>query len=121
MREFNYVGLDISLSSTGLYILMKDGTEHYYNYINKNKLSKWHKKLSYINYESYTNLKSEDYSESEILKMLQYKGVTSKIYQDIIKHVNPEETIVITEGYSYSSSNTSSLIDLICFATLLRI
>ena len=32
--KFNYIGIDTSLSSTGLYIHMKDGTEHYYNYRN---------------------------------------------------------------------------------------
>jgi len=116
----NYVGLDCSLSSTGLYIILDNGTEYYYNYKNNNKLSKWHKTLSHITYRDYENIKTEDYSDTEVAKIIQYNKITNMIVADILKHCKPEETKVITEGYSYSSSNTSSLLDLVCYATLLR-
>lgn len=116
----NYIGLDCSLSSTGLYILLNDGTEFYYNYMNSDKLSKWHRSLSYITYRNYENIKSESYSDSEVFKIIQYNKITNMIVADILKHCKPEETIIITEGYSYSSSNTSSLLDLVCYSTLLR-
>lgn len=118
--KFNYVGIDTSLSSTGVYIRTKEGKNIYYNYRNTDKMTKWHKVLSYINYESYENYKAENYSDTEICKLLQYNKITDKILSDIISHCKPEETIVITEGFSYSSSNTSSLIDLVSYATLLR-
>jgi hypothetical protein len=119
--EYNYIGIDTSLSSTGIYIRLKDNTEHYFNYKNNSKLSKWHKILDFITYRSYDNIKSNTYTETEILKLLQYDKITTQMVTDILSICKPEETIIITEGYSYSSSNTSSLIDLIGFATLLRI
>lgn len=116
----NYVGLDCSLTSTGLYILLENGSEYYYNYMNSEKKSKWHKTLSYITYRSYENIKTEGYSDSEVAKIIQYNKITTMIVADILKHCKPEQTKIITEGYSYSSSNTSSLLDLVCYATLLR-
>ena len=110
----------MSLSSTGLYILKDDGTELYFNYKNTDKLTKWHKTLSFINYRSYSNVKSEKYSDSEVLKILQYDNITNIIFNDILNNVKPEETIIVTEGYSYASSNTTSLIDLVSYASLLR-
>lgn len=118
--EFNYIGIDTSLSSTGLYIHMKDGIEHYYNYKNTSKLTKWHKILDFITYKDYENIKTDNYSDTEIAKIIQYNKITDMMVHDILTHCKPEETIIITEGYSFSSSNTSSLIDLICFAALLR-
>lgn len=121
--KHNYIGIDTSLSSTGMYILTKNNQEYYFNYKNTNKLSKWHKVLSYVKYTSYTNIKTDDYSTTEIAKLLNYDNISTSIINDIKDVLNETEiknTIVITEGYSYSSSNTSSLIDLITYATLLR-
>jgi hypothetical protein len=118
--NYNYIGIDTSLSSTGLYICLKDGSEHYYNYRNTDKLTKWHKILDFINYFDYQNIKLDNYSDTEIAKIIQYNKVTDQMVTDILKHCIPQETKIITEGYSYSSSNTSSLIDLISYATLLR-
>lgn len=120
MQKYNYVGIDTSLSSTGLFISLKDGSQFYYNYKNSDKLTKWHKLLDFITYRDYANIKDDNYSDTEILKLLQYDKITDLIVTDILTHCKPEETIIITEGYSYSSSNTSSLIDLIGYATLLR-
>lgn len=118
--DFNYIGIDTSLSSTGLYIILKDGTEFYYNYRNTNKLTKWHKTLDYVTYKDYENIKADNYSDTEVAKIIQYNKITNMIVHDILQHCVPEETVIVTEGYSFSSSNTSSLIDLICYATLLR-
>ncbi|TXG84826.1 MAG: hypothetical protein E6R13_02695 [Spirochaetes bacterium] len=118
--NFNYIGIDTSLSSTGLYIILKDGTEFYYNYRNTDKLTKWHKTLDYVTYKDYENIKVDNYSDTEVAKIIQYNKITNMIVHDILQHCVPEETVIVTEGYSFSSSNTSSLIDLICYATLLR-
>lgn len=117
----NYIGLDISLASTGLTILKDDGTEFYFNYRNDDKLSKWHKTVSFINYRSYKKIKTEKYSDSEVIKILSYDNITNVILKDITDNISDlENTIIVTEGYSYSSSNTSSLIDLVAYASLLR-
>lgn len=119
--EYNIIGIDTSLTSCGMYILMKDGTEHYYNYRNNDKLSKWHKLLNgIITYRDYYMPTIKDYSKQEVQKLKKYKEITDIIVNDILNHCKPEETIIVTEGYSYSSSNTISLIDLIGYATLLR-
>lgn len=116
----NYIGLDLSLSSSACYIRLTDGTEFYYNYRNSDKLSKWHKVLSYITYRDYSIPEIDNYSDLELGKLIKYGEITDLIVQDILNHCKPEDTIIVTEGYSYSSSNTMSLIDLIGYATLLR-
>lgn len=121
--KHNYVGIDTSLSSTGMYIILKNNKEYYFNYKNTPKLSKWHKVLSYVKYTSYDNVKTDEYGTTEITKLLNYDNITTKIINDITSVIDKneiEDTIIVTEGYSYSSSNTSSLIDLIGYATLLR-
>ena len=121
MENTNYIGLDLSLSSTGLFILLADGTEHYFNYKNNDKLSKWHKTLSYVNYRDYHVKKFNNYSDNEISKLLEYNKITDIIIKDILSIIpDLSTTIVTTEGFSYGSSNTISLIDLITYATLLR-
>jgi len=115
----NYIGIDTSLSSTGVYIKTQNG-DFYYNYKNSPKLSKWHKTLSYMTYKDYSIPEIDNYSDLEIVKLIKYNEITDMIVNDILTHCKPEECIILTEGYSYSSSNTSSLIDLIGYATLLR-
>jgi len=118
--QYNYIGMDLSLASSAVYIHLKDGTEHYFNYRNSDKLTKWHKVVSYVNYRSYENIKIENnYSDTEIVKLLQYDKVTDMIVKDILSLCKPEETIIVTEGFSYSSNGTS-LLDLVAYASLLR-
>lgn len=124
MNKHNYIGIDTSLSSTGMYILTTENKEFYFNYKNTSKLTKWHKVLSFVKYTSYDNIKTDEYGTTEIAKLLNYDNITNKMIEDIKTSLTEEQiknTIVITEGYSYSSSNTSSLIDLISYATMLRI
>lgn len=113
-----YIGIDTSLASTGLYILSAEG-EFYYNYRNNDKLSKWHKTLSYITYHDYDIPKMENYSDQEIAKLIKWDDLTTLIVEDILKHCTPENTMIWTEGFSYSS-NAGPLIDLVTYATLLR-
>ena len=115
----NYIGIDTSLTSTGLFIKCND-KEFYYNYKNNSKLSKWHKTLDYINYKDYHIPKLDDYSDEQIAKIIMYDNVTDKIVKDILTHCKPEKSIIYTEGFAYSS-NAGPLIDLVTYATLLRI
>jgi hypothetical protein len=115
----NYIGLDTSLSSTFMYILLKDGTEHYFNYKSNNKLSKWHKTLSFIQYRDYEVLDLGSYSDNEIGKIIKYDQITDQIISDILALCKPEETTIITEGYSFSSSS-GMIIHLVTYATILR-
>lgn len=119
MYKFNYVALDTSLSSTGLYILTKDGSEHYFNYKKGDKLSKWHRTCSFINYRDYDVLDGESYSDNEVIKLIKYDQITDEMVKDILSIVKPEESIIITEGYSFSSSS-GRIIHLTTYGTLIR-
>ena len=114
----NYIGLDTSLSSTGMYI--KTPTEEYYfNYRNSCKDSKWHKTFSYVRYYDYLLPETNEFSEEQIVKLKTYDEVTDAIINDMVSICNPAETVVITESYSYAST-AGPLIDLVTYATLLR-
>ncbi len=119
MNEFNYVGIDTSLSSTGMYILTKSGEEFYYNYKNTEKLTKWHHTCSFVTYRDYEILKFDDFSDNEVGKLIKYDQVTDTIIKDILRHCDPKETKVGTENYSYSSS-AGMIIHLVTYGTMLR-
>lgn len=113
-----YVGIDTSLSSTGMYI--KTPTqEYYFNYRNSSKDSKWHKTLSYVRYYDYILPETTQFSEEQIAKLKAYDEVTDAIISDILSICEPKQTVVLTESYSYAST-AGPLIDLVTYATLLR-
>lgn len=120
--NYNIVGLDPSLISTGLvvngklinYCREKDAT-------NKSGLSKWFKYcekelvLKYIEYREYAN-----YSDGEIIKLKDYDKITSQIVKDIEDNIDKSlPTKIGIEGYSYAS-DAGAIIDLVTFSTLLR-
>lgn len=115
----NKIGIDTSLSSTAVYILLSDGSEVFFNYRNDDHMSKWHKTLSYFHYADYSIPKLENYSDQEIAKLIKWDELTTKIVNDILKYCKPEESDICTEGFSFSS-NAGPLIDLVTYATLLR-
>ena len=113
------IGIDPSLSSTGLSIL-KNGKIILYNYNNKKSNYKWFKNTSdIINYIHHIYIFGKNFSESEINKLKIFDEVTDKIIDTIIKYVNENEDIkVFIEGFSYSSKG--NIIDLVVFSTLIR-
>lgn len=119
MNQFNYVSLDTSLSSTAIYILTKDNQEFYFNYKKGDKLSKWHRTCSFINYRDYDVLDGGNYSDNEIIKLIKYDEITEEMVKDILSIIKPEETIIITEGYSFGS-NSGRIVHLASYGTLIR-
>lgn len=115
----NYIGIDTSLSSTGMYIKTPKG-EYYFNYRNSSKDSKWHKTLSYVRYYDYILPETNEFSEEQVTKLKAYNEVTDAIIADMLSICDPKETVVLTESYSYAST-AGPLIDLVTYATLLRI
>jgi len=113
------VGIDPSLSSTGLSIL-KDDKIILFNYNNKKPNYKWFKNTANIvNYMHHTYVFGKDFSESEVAKLKIYDEVTDKIIDTIVKYLDEgEELKVCIEGFSYSS--TGNIIDLVVFSTLIR-
>lgn len=120
--NYNIIGLDPSLISTGLVVNGK-----IYNYCrekdatNKSGLSKWFKycedktTLRFIEYREF-----ENYSDGELIKLKDYDKITSMIISDIQNNIDlSKPTKIGIEGYSYSS-DAGAIIDLVTFSTLLR-
>jgi len=118
----NLIGIDPSLISTAICINGK-----LINYCresdayNKNGLAKWFKLAEqFINYKFIEYRKYKNYSEGEVIKLFDYDKITDSIINDIKSNIDTTlPTKVAIEGYSYSS-DTSSIIDLVTFSTLLR-
>lgn len=118
----NLIGIDPSLISSSITI---NGKMLNYckesNAFNKSGLQKWYKmaehlvEYRFINYNTYKN-----YSEGELVKLMDYDNITDMIIDDIIKNIDKDKsTRVAIEGYSFAS-NAGDIIDLVTFSTLLR-
>lgn len=122
----NIVGIDPSLTSTGMCINGK----YFFNYAkesymyNKSGLNKWYKlcedKIKYRVVDSMEK-SVKDFTDSEINKLLIYEKITNQISKDIYTHIDRDKDIrIYIEGYSYSN-NFGPLIDLVTLGTLLRL
>ena len=123
-----YVGIDLSLNSTGM-VICKNNNYEFFSFVNgdfdkefKNKhgrvLSefKTHKEISqFVNVFNYTRyLNVEDYQISEYNKIYDADKVTDLIVSKI-----PDNSIIAIEGFSYASKSRS-FIDIISYASVLR-
>lgn len=117
----NYIGIDISLNSTAIYIESDKG-RNIISFTNKKDNNIYIKELrSYgVIFYFLNKEKSENYSEHEIIKLKEFKKLSTTIVDEIVKYIDiNKKTYCNVEGYSYSK-NTSSLIDIIGFSTLIR-
>ena len=116
----NFIGIDLSLTSTAVSIYNKNGY-FFFSYLkNWEKPTKWTKNI--LDYVKITGIKykqSEVYSEQENFKLTDYSSNVNNILNDIKNCLVDGKVIFGIEGYSYSSE-TSSLIDLVTMSTLLR-
>lgn len=116
------IGIDISLSSTSIYIIDGDN-EYVLCYMNNNKTSKWAKLLNNIDNINIIRFdspkKSTEYSLNEINKLKHYDLISNLIINDLLKITKDNYCEITIEGYSYTK-NTSSIVDIIGFSTLIR-
>lgn len=116
----NYIGVDMSLTSTAISVKNSKGYSFFSYFKNYDKPGKWTKIL-----EDFTKItgtffnKCEDYSEQEVLKLIDYTTVIDLIEQDLLDILDDGEIHVAIEGYSYSS-DAGRIIDLVTLGTLLR-
>lgn len=118
----NFVAIDPSLISTALVVNGK-----IFNYCRgskvnlKNGMTKWYKSAEqYCNYRFIEFNEFEDYSEGEIVKLMDYDNITDKIIYDILDNIDDSvETFVGIEGYNFGST-VGMLIDLVAFSSILR-
>jgi len=117
----NFIGIDISLNSTAIYIESEKGnkilsfTNKKDNNIYIKELDKYGVKFYHHNRET-----STDYSKNEILKLKHYNKLSDLILSEIIENIDVnKKTYCQIEGYSFSK-NTSSILDIVSFSTLIR-
>ncbi len=116
----NFIGIDMSLTSTAISVWNKNGY-FFFSYLkNWEKPTKWTKNiLDYVKITGVKYRQSETYTELENLKIEDYTTNVDNIINDIKNCMVEGEVFFAIEGYSYNSE-TSSLIDLVTMGTLLR-
>lgn len=118
----NYIGIDISLNSTAIYISSKKG-EFILSFTNKKDNNIYIKELDRYGVKFFHNIRevSKDYSENEILKLRHYNLLSNTIISEILERIDINyDTFCQIEGYSFSK-NTSSILDIVSFSTLIRV
>jgi hypothetical protein len=117
----NYIGIDISINSTAIYILSNRG-ESILSFTNKKNNNIYIKELENCGVSIFYQNRgqSDEYSESEILKIKHYLKLSEEVFSEIIKKIDlNEKTYCQIEGYSFSK-NTSSILDIVSLSTLIR-
>lgn len=118
----NYIGVDISLNSTAVYI-ENDNIMKILSFTNKKDNNKYIKELESFGVEFYFSQKEKEsnYSNNEIIKLLYYDLLSDNIVKLIKKYINEnEKTYCSCEGYSFSK-NTSSILDIVSLSTMIKI
>ncbi len=118
----NYIGIDISINSTAIYIESNLG-KFILSYTNKKANNIYIKNLSAygVMFCHHTRDVSKDYSKNEILKLNHYIKISNSIIEEIIKRLDlNEKTFCQIEGYSFSKK-TSSILDIVSLSTLIRV
>jgi len=117
----NYIGIDISINSTAIFIISNKG-ETILSFTNKKDNNIYIKELDRcgVKISTQNRQKSEDYSENEILKLKSYIELSENIISEILNYIDiDEKTYCQIEGYSFSK-NTSSILDIVSLSTLIR-
>lgn len=117
----NYIGIDISLNSTAVFIRNKKG-DFILSFTNKKDNNIYIKELSQcgVKFLKQERPKDENYSKNEILKLKSFISTSDEIVQKIIEHIDlTEKSFCNIEGYSFSK-NTQSILDIVSLSTLVR-
>jgi hypothetical protein len=117
----NFIGIDISINSTAVYIESNKGKK-ILSFTNKKDNNIYIKELNRYGVEfiHIERIKSDSYSENEILKINHYDKISSQLINLCIKYIDTQEkTYCQIEGYSFSK-NTSSILDIVSLSTLIR-
>lgn len=117
----NFIGIDISLNSTAVYIESERGNK-ILSFTNKKDNNIYIKELDKygVKFYHHTRETSIDYSKNEILKLNHYNKLSDLILSEIIENIDiNKKTYCQIEGYSFSK-NTSSILDIVSFSTLIR-
>lgn len=117
----NFIGIDISLNSTAVFV-ENDFGKFILSFTNKKDNNIYIKELDRygVRFFHFTRVVSEDYSENEILKLKHYNYISKLLTEEVIKLIDTsKKTYCGIEGYSFSK-NTSSILDIVSLSTLIR-
>jgi hypothetical protein len=117
----NYIGIDISINSTAIFIISNKG-ENILSFTNKKDNNIYIRELDACGVKIFSNNreKSDKYSENEILKLESHINLSENIIVEILNYIDKKEkTYCQIEGYSFSK-NTSSILDIVSLSTLVR-
>lgn len=116
-----WIGIDPSLTSTGICIINSTKTQ-YLNFRTGTKLTGWHKRFSHIvEYFNFEQLKeAKTFSQNELQKLNLYDNVTDLIIANLLAYTEPESCQICIENFSYQS-RVGPLIDLVSFSTALKL
>tara|TARA_R110000772_G_scaffold2410_4_gene8566 strand:- start:43006 stop:43695 length:690 start_codon:yes stop_codon:yes gene_type:complete len=117
----NYIGIDISINSTAVYIENKKNMI-ILSFTNKKENNKYIEELSKygVIFHHIHREKSDIYSDNEIFKLNHYINLSKLISNEIIKVIdNNQTTYCNIEGFSFSK-NTSSILDIVSLSTLIK-
>jgi len=117
----NYIGIDISINSTAIY-LESDKGNRILSLNNKKDNNIYIKELDRhgVQFIHLNPEKSKIYSDNEILKLKHFDKIATLVLEFCLKNINTSEnTFCQIEGYSFSK-NTSSILDIVSLSTLIR-
>jgi hypothetical protein len=117
----NYIGIDISLNSTAIYLESDKGNK-ILSLNNKKDNNIYIKELDRhgVEFIHLNSEKSKIYSDNEILKLKKFDKIATLVLEFCVKNINEDEnTFCQIEGYSFSK-NTSSILDIVSLSTLIR-
>lgn len=117
----NYIGIDISINSTAIYIESNLGNK-IISFTNKKDNNIYIKELDRygVDFVFLNRDKSDDYSENEVLKLKHFNEVSETILEKCKIYIDSSEmTFCQIEGYSFSK-NTSSILDIVSLSTLIK-
>jgi len=119
----NYIGIDISLNSTAIYIENDNGLMKILSFTNKKTNNKYIESLKKIDVDFHFTIKKteKDYSKNEIIKIKHYDSISDDIVRSIKKYIDEtKNTYCLCEGYSFSK-NTSSILDIVSLSTMIKL
>ena len=118
---YNFIGIDISLNSTAVYIESGD-KKIVLSFTSKKDNNIWINELksSGVIFTHLYRKSSSDYSSNEILKLLDFSELSHSIVETVTRYLDPTmKTFCNIEGYSFSR-NTSSILDIVSLSTLVK-
>ena len=118
----NFIGIDISLNSTAIYI-ENDSKQTILSFTNKKENNIYIQELKHQGVLVFhiDREKTDVYSDNEMLKLLHYRDLSDLIIEQILNNIDSnKKTYCQIEGYSFSK-NTSSILDIVSLSTMIRL